>query len=104
TVGVGGSGGWVAGESIDECAEIERCGARRIERQSALNGAQRRFVILAQHRDRKRGDSQRRRIIGAARYHGARVPDPGGFVGLMKPGAREENLMAPGEERMGGGV
>jgi hypothetical protein len=75
-----------------------------LKRQRALDGAQSRLMVLAQHGDHKRSNRQRCRVIASARYHGASVPDPGGFVGLAEPGSREEYLMAMSEERMGGGV
>ena len=52
----------------------------------------------------KRGDRERRRVVGSARNRGARVPEPGYFVGLVAPPAYVANLMAPGDQSVGGSV
>ncbi len=62
------------------------------------------FVIPAQKEDLKCRDRERRRVVGRARDHEAGVPECGGSLGFVETKLREENLVAMGEPRMGGGV
>ncbi len=50
------------------------------------------------------GKREGRRVIGPACNRNARMPDPGGFMNLVMTCVHEESLMAPGEERVSGGV
>jgi hypothetical protein len=93
--------GWPAGVGLNERANVVRRGAGTVERQGAVDGAQRRFVVLAQSADRKRGERQRRRVISAACDRGARVPNSRGTIGLVEAGAREHKLVAQRKLRVG---
>ena len=84
-------------EAVHGRAKIKRRGARRIQRQGAFDGAQRRPSFPRQQGDDQSGDGQRRRVIGVARGHDMRMPERGGLIGLAKAVPSEENLVAVSE-------
>jgi len=99
-VGVDGYDGGPVGEGVHQRREIVGRGARRVQRQGALDRAERHFVFLGQNNDDPSGHGERGRVIGVAGDRLARVDQRGALVRLVKSAAGEAPLAAPGEMRM----
>ena len=85
------------GEGVHQRREIVGGGAGSVQRQGALDGAKRHFVLLGQDNDDPSGHGERGRVVDVAGDRRSRVKQRGVLIRLVKPAASEAPLAAPGE-------